>query len=120
MTRNLWPNRIMLFILSFLISSKSSMLMSLFIVYSIFSFNLFFFTHFFSLLVPYANVSIESIECILLSPFELKVILLISSVKTLCFKLLNLCLVSNINFFYQFFMFSFVTKETVSVNFIFF
>ena len=50
-----------------------------------------------SLLVPYADVSIKSIDCILLSSFELKAILLISSVKTLCFSLLNLCFVFSIN-----------------------
>ena len=43
------------------------------------------------LLVPFAYVSIKSIDCILLSSFELKAILLISSVKTLCFSVLNLC-----------------------------
>ena len=41
----------------------------------------------------YAYVSIESIDCILLSSFELKGILLISSVKILSFSLLNLCCV---------------------------
>ena len=35
-----------------------------------------------SVLVPYAYDSIESIDCILLSSFELKAILFISSVKT--------------------------------------
>ena len=35
-----------------------------------------------SLLVPYAYVSTESIDCILLSSIELKEILLLSSVKT--------------------------------------
>ena len=50
-----------------------------------------------SLLVPYAYVSIESIDYILLSLFELKAILLISSVKTLCLSLLNLFCVFNIN-----------------------
>ena len=50
-----------------------------------------------SLLVPYAYVSIESIDCILLSSFELKAILLISFVKTLCFSLLNLRCVFNTN-----------------------
>ena len=49
-----------------------------------------------TLLVPYAYVSIESIDCILLSSFELKAILLISSVKT-CFSLLNLCYVFNVD-----------------------
>ena len=44
-----------------------------------------------SLLVPYAYVSIESNDCILLSSFELNAILLISLVNTLCLSLLNLC-----------------------------
>ena len=50
-----------------------------------------------SLLIPNAYVSIQSIDCILLLSFELKAILLISSVKTLCLSLLNLCCVFNIN-----------------------
>ena len=37
-----------------------------------------------SLLIPYAYVSIELIECILLPSFELKAILLNSSIKALC------------------------------------
>ena len=51
-----------------------------------------------SLLVPYAYVSIESIDCILLSFFALEAVLLISSAKALCLSLLNLCCVFNINF----------------------
>ena len=54
------------------------------------------FIHTRSLLVPYAYVSIETIDCILLSSFELKSILLISSVK-ICLSLLNLCWVFNID-----------------------
>ena len=50
-----------------------------------------------SLLIPYAYAPIESIDCILLSSFELKVILLISSVKTLCLPLLNFCCAFDIN-----------------------
>ena len=50
-----------------------------------------------SLFVPYAYVSIKSTDCILLSSFELKAILLISSVKTLCLSLLNLRCVFNID-----------------------
>ena len=42
-----------------------------------------------SLLVPYAYVSIKSTDCTILLLCELKVILLISSVKTLCFSLLH-------------------------------
>ena len=43
-----------------------------------------------SLVVLYGYVSIESVDCILLSSFELKAILIISSLKTLCLSLLNL------------------------------
>ena len=50
-----------------------------------------------SLIVPYTYVSIESMDYILLSSFELKAALLISSVKTLCLPLLNLCYVFNID-----------------------
>ena len=59
-----------------------------------------------SFLVSYAYVSIESIDCILLLAFELTVILLISSAKTLCFSLLNLCCIfnSDLLFFYKFFV----------------
>ena len=49
-----------------------------------------------SLFIRYAYVSIESMDCILLSSFELKAILLISSVKTLCLSLLNFSCVFNI------------------------
>ena len=47
------------------------------------------FLHTRSLLVPYAYVSTELIDCIYLSSFEFKAILLASSVKTSCFSLLN-------------------------------
>ena len=47
-------------------------------------------------LVPYALVSIESIDSVLLSSFELKTILLPSSVKTLSLSLLNIYCVFNI------------------------
>ena len=43
------------------------------------------------LFVPCAYVSIESVDCILLSSFELKTILLTFSVNTLSFSILNLC-----------------------------
>ena len=48
-----------------------------------------------SFLVPYAYFSVELIDCILLSSFELKTILLTSSVKTL--YLLNLCCIYNLD-----------------------
>ena len=47
-----------------------------------------------SLFFPYAYVSIESIDCNLLSSFKLKAVLLISPIKT-CFALSNLCRVFN-------------------------
>ena len=50
-----------------------------------------------SLLVPYAYISIEWIDCILLSSFELRAILLISSVRTLYRSLLNHCCIFNID-----------------------
>ena len=84
-------------------------------IYFLLSYN-FLFTR--SLLTPYAYVSMKSINCILLSLFELKVILLISSVKILCFSLLNLYSVFNINLllFHKFFM---IFCKNVSVSFIF-
>ena len=48
-----------------------------------------------SLLLPYAYVSVESIDCIHLSSFELKPVLLISSVKLLYLSILNLCCIFN-------------------------
>ena len=50
-----------------------------------------------SLFVPYAYVSIESIDCIFLSSFKLKVTLLISLVKTLRLSFLKLCCIFNID-----------------------
>ena len=50
-----------------------------------------------SVTVSYGYVSIESIDWTLLSSSELKAILLISLLKTLCFSILNLCCVFNIN-----------------------
>ena len=44
-----------------------------------------------SLLVPYAYISIELIDSILLPSLALNAILLTSSVNTLCFSLLNHC-----------------------------
>ena len=48
------------------------------------------------LLFSYAYISTESIDYNHLSSFELKTVLLISSVKTWCLLLLNLCCVFNI------------------------
>ena len=60
---------------------------------SSFSFTIFLFD-------PYAYVSIESNNCILLSSFELNGILLISSVKTLCLSLSNLSCIFSIDLFF--------------------
>ena len=46
------------------------------------------------------HVSIKSIDCILLSSSELKAILLITSVQTICFSFLNLCCVFDISLFF--------------------
>ena len=50
-----------------------------------------------SLLISCECVSIKLIYCIILLSFELKGVLLISSVKIFCLSLLNLCCVFNIN-----------------------
>ena len=106
MIRNLWPIWIMFFYVFFCNIIKVNHFLYRFIIllHLISSFSL---TR--SLLFSYAYISIESIDCILLSSFELKAILLISSVKTLCFSLLNLCCVFNIDLlflmnFYHFFL----------------
>ena len=52
------------------------------------------------LVVPCAYASIVSIDCILLLSFELKAILLISSVKSLRVSLLNFCCVCDIHLLY--------------------
>ena len=48
-----------------------------------------------SLLVQYAYVSVESIDCVHLLSFELKPVFLISSVKLLWLSILNLCCIFN-------------------------
>ena len=64
--------------------------------YYINAFNFFFLPSF---LIPCTYASIESIDYILLSSFEPKAILVISSAKILCLQLLNLCCVFNISLF---------------------
>ena len=78
---------------------------------------IFSFLHVRFLLIPYAYVSTELICYIILSSFELKAILLILSVKTLCFSLLNLCCVFNISLF---FMNSFLSSLRLSTSISFF
>ena len=69
------------------------------------------------MLIPYAYVSIESIDCILLSSFDLRTILLITSVKTLCLSVLNLCCAFNISLFFKN---SFRSSLTLSTSIFFF
>ena len=52
------------------------------------------------LFISYGYVSIESIDYILLSSFELEAILLIYSVKILYFSLLSICCVFNISLWF--------------------
>ena len=94
MIRNLWPISIMFFYILFRNITKDNHFLYHFIIllHLVSSFSLVR-----SLLLPYAYVSIKSIDCILLSSFELKEILLISSVKTLCLSLLDLCCICSIN-----------------------
>ena len=76
--------------------AKSSKLIIFVLFYYIVPFNLFYIPEI-CLFHTHMHVSTESIDCILLSSFELKAMLLISSVNTLCFLLLNLCCVFNIS-----------------------
>ena len=94
MIRNLWPISIIFFYILFCNITKDNHFLYHFIIllHLASSFSLVR-----SLLLPYAYVSIKSIDCILLSSFELKEILLISSVKTLCLSLLDLCCICSIN-----------------------
>ena len=63
-----------------------------------------------SLLVPCTYVSIESIDCILLSSFGFRATLLISSVKTLCLLLLDLFCIWNIDLLF------FISSLTLSMS----
>ena len=111
MIRNLWPIWIIFFyvFLCNIIKVNNFLYCFIILLHLISSFPL---TR--SLLVPYAYVSIESIDYILLSPFELKEILLISSLKILCLSLLNICCVFNIDLLFLMNFF-----KTFYVNFIF-
>ena len=83
MVRNLWPIWIMFYYVFNIIKVNHFLYRFIILLHLFSSLSL---TK--SLLVPYAYVSIESIDCTFLSSFELRAILLISSVKTLCFLLL--------------------------------
>ena len=111
---NLWEIWIMFFYISFCNIVKVNHLLHRFVIllHLISSFSL---TR--SLLIPYAYVSIESFDCILLSSFELNAILLICSVKKLCLSILNLCCF----FFYQlivFYEFFVIFFKTIYANLI--
>ena len=109
MIRNLWPLKIMCFFMfSFVISLKFIIFVSFYYIVTLISpFQL---TR--SLLVPYAYVSIESTDYIILPPFELKAILLISSIKTFCISLLNLCCVFKYLLFFMNYLISFLKLST--------
>ena len=94
MVRNLWSIWIMFFYVFFwnIIKVNHFLYRCIMLLHLISSFSL---TR--SLVAPYAYVSIESVDWILLSSFQLIAILLISSVKTLCLSLLNLCCICNIS-----------------------
>ena len=94
MIRNFWPIWIMFFCNIIKVNDFLYRFITLLHLISSFSFTR-------SLLVPYAYLSIVSIDCI--------------SVKTLCLSLLKICCVVS----YEFFMLSFAGKETIYVNFIF-
>ena len=113
MVRNVWPICIVLFYVFFcnIIKAKHFVLF-----YHIITLN-FFFLHTRSLLVRCAYVFTESIDCILLSSFKLKAILLISSLKTLCLSLLNLCCVFNISLL--FYTNSFLSSLRLSTSILF-
>ena len=94
MIRNLWPIWLMFFCFFFynIINVNHFLYRFIISLHLISSFSL---TR--SLLVPYAYIFIDSIDCILLSSFELNAFLLISSVKVLWLSLLNLCCVFKID-----------------------
>ena len=120
MVRNLLPIWIMFCYVFFCNIIKAKHFFYCFIILShlisSFSFTRSFFVPYtYSFLVP----SIESFYCLPLSPFQ--AILLISSAKTLCLSLLNLCCVFNIIYCsYEFFMVFFFNKRNYLFKFYFF
>ena len=76
------------------------------------------FLHTKSLFIPYAYVSFKSINWYFLSSFELKAILLISSVQTLCFSLLNLFCDFNVNLLFMNYLWSFLRVSTLALLFL--
>ena len=114
MVRNFWPIWIMLFYVFFCNIIKVKLFLYYFITLLELISSL---LHTKSLFIPYTYGSIESIDCIILRWFELKAILLISSVKRLCFSLLSLCCVFNIIFW--FFMNSFWSSLRLSISILF-
>ena len=90
MIKNLWPIWVMLFYVFFYSIVKVNHFLCRFIILLHLISSLALTRSFF---VPNAYVHIELIDCILLLSFELKTVLLISSVKTFCLSRLNLCCV---------------------------
>ena len=75
------------------------------------------FLHTRSLSVPCVYISIESFDSVLLPLLELKIILLISSVKALCFSLLKLCCVFNISLLFVMNSFLIFLRSSASILF---
>ena len=88
MIKNLWPIWVMLFYVFFYSIVKVNHFLFRFIILLHLISSLALTRYFF---VPNAYVHIELIDCILLLSFELKTVLLISSVKIFCLSRLNLC-----------------------------
>ena len=101
MVRNFWPIWIVLFYTSFCNIIKSND----FLYHSIIFFRLIFSFSFTRSLLAHVYISIELIDCILLSSFEIRIILLISSVKhyALHFQIFAVFLIL-IYSFYEFFL----------------
>ena len=73
-----------------------------------------------SLFVPYANVSIESFGCILLSSLTLSKILLLQlqiSLVKICFSLLKVCGDFNINLLFLWILYDFIEDSSYQVYF---
>ena len=116
MIRNLWPIQFTFFYILFdnIIKVNHFFLYPFIILLHLISF----FSLTRPLLVPYAYVSFKSIDCILLSSFELKAILSISSVQTLCLSLLNLYSVFNIDFLFLMNSLLFFLRLSMSIFFL--
>ena len=116
MKRNFWPILIRFFCIFFFhIVKVNNFLYSIIILLHLISS----FSLSRSLLIPYAYVFIESMDWIILFSlfFELKAILLISSVKALCLSLLNLCCVFSIGYCFLWIRYNFLRPSMLILFF---